>query len=60
VLLINLTELSLILTITHSLKQTIIKYQEYQKSQRNLLKSSSVSNDAMMNSLKYETVDDQD
>ena len=59
VLLINLTELSLILIITHSLKQTIIKYKEYQKSQINLLRSSSVSNEAMMASLKYDTGDDQ-
>ena len=60
VLLINLTELSLILTITHSLKQTIIKFQEYQKSQNNLLRSSSVSNDPMMMaSFKYDTIDDQ-
>jgi hypothetical protein len=58
-LLINLTELSLILIITHSLKQTIIKYKEYKKSQINLLRSSSVSNEAMMASLKYEAGDDQ-
>lgn len=45
VCLINFTELGLILTITHSLRETIIKYKEYLSKQGNKLRASSVSND---------------
>ena len=48
----------LVITITQSLKSTIIKYQEYQSSQNNPLRSSSISIDPLMDkSLKQDTQD---